>query len=164
MIFRTLCVFLAGFSLCFVGCESKTDARLKELNGTQIQRLSNCYCFCQSSSPGLMGPKDEAAFREFLSDPRHKKGFDRLGVNVEDLDALLTSERDGQPYKIKFGLKGSPFGFNEAIIFETEGVDGEVMVGFGGSTTELMSLEESVNLFESKANKKKKVVRSDNAG
>ncbi len=109
-----------------------------------------------------MGPKDEASFREFLADPRHQKGFERLGVDVGDLDALLTSERDGQPYKIKFGLKGSPFGFSEAIIFETEGVDGEVMVAFGDSKTELMSPEESDRLYDSKV--KENVDRSDNSG
>lgn len=158
--FVSICCFTLLLS---TGCESKTSSRLKELNGTQIQRLVNCYSFYQTSH-SYNGPKDEAALRAFLSEAKHRDAFERVGIDVNNLDSLFVSERDGQPYKIKYGLKGSMVGFFEPVVFEAEGVDGEVMVGFGGATTELMGPEESDRLYEAEVDKKKKVVRDDSAG
>lgn len=150
-------------SLLFTGCEGKTNSRLRELNGSQIQQLVNCYCFYQARH-SYSGPKDEAEFRAFLSESRHKDAFERVGIDSSNIDSLFVSERDGKPYKIKYGLKGSMAGFFEPVVFESEGVDGEVMVGFGGSKSELMSLDESEELYDAKVKKKKKLVRESGPG
>jgi len=62
---------------------------------------------------------------------------------------------------VKYKVPGSSFGFSAPIIFETEGVDGEIMVGFGGAKTELMSKEEADQLFNQRAKKVKS--RGDDA-
>lgn len=158
--FRNLQCFI-GLSLLFaLGCGDSVDSKIRDMNGTAIQRLANSYAFFQSKN-GYRGPKSEADLRDFFTQDENMKGFERAGIDVSDVDALFISPRDEQPFKIKYGVKGSPFGFKEAIIFETTGVDGQIMVGFGGAKTELMSPEEAEKLFSSRV--KTKVTRGDTA-
>ena len=159
--YRQSCFMICFVFLFSVGCSGgKVAERIAEMNSTPIKKLITCYSFYQSRN-NFRGPKDEAALREFIADDKNQKGLDRAGIDTSDIDALFISERDGQPFKIKYGVPGSPMGFVEPLIFESEGVDGEVMVGFGGATTKLMSLEESEELFKSK--KRIKVDRQDSA-
>ena len=156
--FRNLQFLISLSLLLVVGCGDSLNSKVQELNATAIQRLSNSYTFFQSRN-SFRGPKTEEEFRGFFTHHESQKGFDRAGIDVSDVDALFISPRDDQPFRVKYGVKGSPFGFNEAIIFETSGVDGQIMVGFGGGTTKLMSAEEAEELFSSKT--KKKLSRGD---
>jgi len=132
--YRQSCFMICFVFLFSVGCSGgKVAERIAEMNSTPIKKLITCYSFYQSRN-NFRGPKDEAALREFIADDKNQKGFDRAGIDTSDIDALFISERDGQPFKIKYGVPGSPMGFVEPLIFESEGVDGEVMVGFGGAT------------------------------
>ena len=80
---------------------------------------------------------------------------------MSDIDALFISPRDNEPFRVKYGVAGSPMGFKEALIFESVGVEGEVMVGFGDSRAELMSPEEADKLFEGKPGKPRDIERGD---
>jgi len=159
--YRQSCVMICFVLLFSVGCGGgEIASKISEMNSTPIKRLITTYSFYQSRN-NFRGPKDEAALRKFMAAEANQKGFERVGIDTSDIDALFICERDGQPFKIKYGVPGSPMGFVQPIIFESKGVDGEVMVGFGGATTELMSLEESEKLFASK--KRIKVERQDSA-
>jgi len=145
--------------LFFVGCgKGKVAERIAEMNATPIKRLLTSYVYFQGKH-GYKGPKNEQELRDFIADDRFQKGFDRAGIDTSDIDALFISDRDGQPFKVKYGIPGSPMGFKDPVVFESEGVDGEVMVAFGGATVEVMSSEESESLFESR--KRTKVQRGD---
>jgi hypothetical protein len=157
--YRQTCFLICSLFLFSVGCgQGKIAERISEMNSTPIKKLITCYSFYQSRN-NFRGPKDEAALRKFIADEKNQKGFERAGIDTSDIDALFISDSDGEPFKIKYGVPGSPMGFVEALIFESVGVDGEVMVGFGGATTELMSAEESEKLFKSR--KRAKVKRLD---
>jgi hypothetical protein len=75
------------------------------------------------------GPADEAVFREFIRTYDAKK-LARIGVDPQAFDALFVSDRDGQPFKIRYGVPGSARGSREPVIFESQGVDGKWQVGF----------------------------------
>lgn len=145
-------LLLASCLLVLSGCSDGVSGKIADLNATGIQRLVNCYTFYHAKN-GYRGPKDEADFKKFIAQPSNVKGFERAGIDVSDIDALFISERDNQPFRVKYGVRGSSVGFSEPIIFETEGVDGKLMVGFGGAKTELMSKEESDKLFKQRAKK-----------
>ena len=155
-----ICCLLACLLFIFTtGCgESKVASRIKELNSTSIQRLVTCYVRYQGRN-GYKGPKSEEELKKFIGLPQNQKGFERVGIDTSDIDALFVSDRDHAPFKVKYGVSGSPLGFTEPIIFEGVGVDGEVMVGYGGGKTKLMSPDESDKLFKSK--KRAKIVRKD---
>jgi len=153
-------LLLASCLLVLVGCSESVSTKISALNETGIQRLANCYTFYHVKN-GYRGPRNEADFREFIASPNNEKGFKRAGIDTSDIDAMFISSRDNQPFRVKYKVPGSSFGFSAPIIFETEGVDGEIMVGFGGAKTELMSKEEADQLFKERAKKVKS--RGDDA-
>ncbi len=150
--------WLLSIVLFSCGCGGKSvESKIAGLNATKIQQLTNCYTYYQAKH-GYKGPTDESTLRDFITDPNNKKGFERAGIDISDVDALFISERDGQPFRVKYRVKGSSFGFDEAVVFESVGVDDELMVGFGGARTELMSAGESEELFKAKVQAKAKRV------
>ena len=162
--FRICIVLTVGLFVGFVsGCSDPVGAKIESLNATAPQRLANTYTFFQARN-GYRGPKNEAELKEFCADPHNKKGFERAGIDLSNIDALFVSPRDNQPFRIRYGVAGSPMGFNEPLVFESVGVEGEVMVGFGDSKSKLMSPEEADELFSAKKPKrKKKLERGDSA-
>ncbi len=112
------------------------DAQSKmiaESNKTNLQRLSNLYMKYQSRN-GWKGPKDEATFKAFIQgdDPTSLKD---MGVNPAALDTLFVSERDQQPFKVRYAVAGG-MGATDAVVFETVGAGGRRQVGFTGMTVE----------------------------
>jgi hypothetical protein len=115
----------------FVGCSSNSsdaDSAIAAVNKTNIQRLANLYLAYQSLHE-WHGPKDEAQFKTFLH------GFNahmlsRIGVDPNALDPLFISERDGQPFKIRYGVQGSSRGSSAPVIFESVGNGKGRLVGF----------------------------------
>ncbi len=110
------------------GCDGSKDprARIVELNNSNIIRLRSCYTIFGRYNGGP--PKDEVSFREFFkTDPTAKARLKRIGVEAEDFDRIFISERDDQPFIIRWNVGG---GKDEAIIFEAEGVGGKRMVAF----------------------------------
>lgn len=119
------------FSLLLIGVGgcgggATADSLVADANGTNIQRLANLYLAFQSRND-YEGPADEAAFKEFISGFNAKK-LDRMGIT--DTDAIFTSERDNEPFKVRYGVAGSSRGSDEAVIFETTGVEGKRRVAF----------------------------------
>lgn len=134
-------------------------SRIAELNKTEVLQLVNCYTLFQGRH-GYKGPRDEKEFMNFLQGDTVKGNLKFMGIDPSGIEDLFISDRDGQPYKIKYGVQGSPFGSNAPVVFESEGLDGKVMVGFTEPRQEEMDLAASETLFSSKE-KAKSIQRSD---
>jgi hypothetical protein len=121
------CILAVGF---LAGCGGSTDpeSAVAAVNQQNIQRLANLYLTYQMKH-GWQGPPDEQAFKKFLRGYNAEK-LTRMGVDPNAIDELFINERDGQPFKIRYGVLGSTMGSTEPVIFEAEGVGGRRMVGF----------------------------------
>jgi hypothetical protein len=113
-----------------VGCSDQADPgdALAKANESNIQRLANLYLAYQSDN-NWVGPPDEAAFKEFIKAYSPKK-LERIGIDPAQVDQLFVSERDSQPFKIRYKVVGNMMGSTEPVIFEAAGVGGQRMVGF----------------------------------
>lgn len=100
-------------------------------NPSNVHRLCNLYNYYQARN-GWKGPASEVAFREFIGQ-QPERILARMGVKGDDLDGLFTSERDGQPFEIRFGVAGNSRGSDEPVVFERTGLNGLRMVGFTSS-------------------------------
>ena len=54
-------------------------------------------------------------------------------MDIDNIDELFVSERDGQPFKIRWGMVSRVRGPSQPVIFEAEGVEGKRQVGFTSS-------------------------------
>lgn len=115
---------------CAVGCggDDGGAGALAQANSTNIQRLANLY-FAFQTKHEFRGPKDEAEFKAFLASFNAEK-LQRIGIEPGATDTLFVSERDGQPFQVRYGVRGSAMGSSEPVIFEATGVDGKRQVGF----------------------------------
>ncbi len=121
------CLLTVGLLMGCRGSVNPQDA-LAEANATNLQRLANLYVAFQMEN-NWQGPADEAKFKEFLRTFSPKK-LTRIGIDSTATDAIFVSERDGQPFKIRYSVMGSMMGSMEPVIFEAEGIDGKRLVGF----------------------------------
>jgi hypothetical protein len=113
-----------------LGCTRGADPQdaVAKANATNLQRLSNLYLAYQGDN-NWQGPADEAKFKEFIRGFSPKK-LTRIGIDPNATDSLFVSERDGQPFKIRYSVAGNMMGSMEPVIFEAEGIDGKRLVGF----------------------------------
>src|SRR5688572_19334013 len=112
------------------GCSSdRTAEEVAALNKSNIQRVANMYAAFQVYKGGR-GPKSEAEFKEFIAafDAERLK---MMGISSGDLGGLFTSDRDGKPFKIKYGVGGGR-GSVDAVVFEQDGTGGSRQVAYTG--------------------------------
>lgn len=77
---------------------------------------------------GMKGPENEEQLKEYLTtSPGAAAKFDRMGIPTDNILDIFVSERDGQPFKIRYGVNGMG---DFPIVFEAEGVDGMRMVAY----------------------------------
>ena len=112
------------------GCSSgSVSGQVAAKNDSNIKRLVNLYSGYQMTH-GWQGPKDENALRSFVtSHGLPEKNFQMMGIDSKNLEPLFKSERDGKPFKVKYGVSGG-IGSVNPIVFETEGVSGKRQVAF----------------------------------
>lgn len=112
------------------GCSSgdNSASALASANNSNIQRLANLYVAFQSEHD-WRGPNDETEFKTFLGSIAPAK-LERIGIDPNSIDALFISERDGQPFAIRYGVRGSVMGSAEPVIFEAVGDGNGRLVGF----------------------------------
>jgi hypothetical protein len=121
------------------GCGNRVAQQVGALNTSNSQRLANLYSAFQVQKGGR-GPKDEAEFKDFI---KHFPA-DRLvlmQVDANDLDGLFRSERDGQPFKIRYGVRGGR-GAVAPVIFEQQGKNGTREVATTGNS-EVLEMDEA---------------------
>ncbi|MEO1497842.1 MAG: hypothetical protein AAFV43_11900 [Planctomycetota bacterium] len=121
-------VLLLAVSALAVGCSSQNDrfTALAQMNSSNIKRLANLYVSYQMKH-NWIGPADEATFKAFIQGFRPEK-LERLGIAPGAIDDLFVSERDGQPFSIRYSVPGSSRGSSAVVVLEAVGVDGKRIV------------------------------------
>lgn len=125
-------LLLSGIAVC-AGCgsgdpQAAAKAVVRRYNDTNGKRLANFYG--QYQSEFLAGPKDEETLRNYVAG-KSAEALEEMGVTADRMDGLFVSERDGQPFFIRYGMQ-RPRGGRQAIVFETLGVGGKALVVFSG--------------------------------
>ena len=142
-------LLLCGFLISsLAGCGSSGKDPIEELravNERNIQRITNLYGAYQSRS-NWRGPEDEAEFKSFLKGFNPKR-FTRLGIDPNKIEDLFISERDGEHFKIRYGVAGSMMGSDDPVVFEAVGIDGKREVGFLNMVTREVEAAEYDNLW-----------------
>ena len=130
-IFNIHWAVVAGL-LVVAGCGGgdKSTKLLQKLNDSNIKRVSMLYTVFQGQH-GMKGPKDENELKDFISS-RGSKALARIGVSSDNIQSLFVSERDDEPFKIRYGLKTNSRQPPVPIVFESVGVEDKFMVAFSG--------------------------------
>lgn len=110
--------------LCGCGSDGKSVAEIKDSN---IKKIHALYSFYMSNN-GYQGPKSEEVLREYLGTKDGEFAIKRMDMDPSKIDDYFLSERDGEPFVIRYGLKGVA---DHAIVFEAVGVEGKRMVALG---------------------------------
>ncbi len=128
-------IAIAALNFVCIGC-SRTDpaSRIGAMNDTRIKQLANLYMAHQIRN-GSNGPKDEAAFKMFVKSGMPSHRLEMMRVDPSKVDELFVSERDGQPFVIKYGQSGGPMS-QLAVVFEKEGQAGKKQVAFTNGKVE----------------------------
>jgi hypothetical protein len=79
-----------------------------------------------SGPNGFSGPKDEAELRKFIA-ASSSEALEDMGIKSAESAELFTSERDGQPFRVRYGITG-PTTTSYAVLCEARGVNGRVKV------------------------------------
>ena len=117
------------------GCsDDNPDRRVAAMNDTNIKRLTNLYQEFRLHRNST-GPKDEAELKQFIQQDMPRPNLERMLVDPENVDALFTSERDGQTLVVRYGVQGG-LGASDPVVFEREGRGGKRQVGFTNGTVE----------------------------
>jgi hypothetical protein len=113
--------------IALVGCaETNPTKTMAEFNASNIQKVRNSYSMYATVNGGA--PKDMDSFVKFLKeDAGAQIRLKRMGIDVDRIDDIFVSERDGEPFVIRWGLGGSK---DHAIVFESVGVDGMRMAAY----------------------------------
>ncbi len=112
------------------GCSNSSDPTnaLAKANETNLQRIANLY-FAFQTENDWRGPADEAQFKKYIHSINPDK-LTRIGIDPAKIDELFISERDGQPFKIRYGVPGNVRGSSEPVVFEATGDGDKRLVGF----------------------------------
>ena len=127
---------LIGMVVGVIGCggcgtsdpKPALKAAVLRANSTNSKRLATLYN--RYHARFFSGPRDETTFKKFIAD-RLAAELEELGASSGDIDALFVSERDKQPFFIRYGLSLTDARFR-AMVLETQGLNGKALVLFGG--------------------------------
>jgi hypothetical protein len=122
---------LTCLAVClFLGCgKDEVSLQFKEMNKLNMQKLVNSYVMFASVN-GNIGPKDSEELKNFIAtDERVPPRLGMSSSDLNDLDSLFISDADGEPFKIRFGLKIRVDEDRSPLVFDSVGVDGMRRVG-----------------------------------
>ena len=138
---------LALTSLFGIGCSSSPDAdKIFARNfDTRLRKLALLYSTFQVRN-NWAGPADENEFRTYINGITDRR-LERLEISKSEIDDLFVSERDGQPYRVRWKIAGGNGIPPRPILFETDGFDGKYMVGFTNGSSQEFSKEDSDRLW-----------------
>lgn len=119
-----VCLVAMGSLANLAGCGESVADKVAAMNKTKLQKLFNVYKL-YSQSNAYKGPKSKEQLKDFLLQDKYKKNLERMQIDRNALDDLFVNDRDGKPFKVRWGVNG--FG-DKAVIFEEEGVDGKRFV------------------------------------
>lgn len=127
---------LVGIVVGVIGCggcggsdpKPALKAAVLRVNSSNSKRLATLYN--RYHSRFFSGPRDEATFKKFIAGSPVAE-LEEIGASGGDIDALFVSERDKQPFYIRYGLKLTDSA-SRALVLETEGLNGRALVLFSG--------------------------------
>ena len=134
------------------GRGSSADQMVAANNDTNIKRLGNLYGFFHLKNQ-FRGPKDEAEFKKFIGEQDAAR-LKLAGITSSNVADLFASERDKQPFKVRYGVNTQLRGPSLAVIFEADGVEGKRQVGFTGGSVEEVDATRYDELFTGRADPK----------
>ena len=146
---RTWCTLAAAAGIAVGGCGRDVHPSATGIDRDTrvvLNALAECYAEYMQYNRGRP-PKDAESFRKFL-DTRDST-LELYGI--ENVDALLKSPRDGEPFVILYG-KTIPIrdsGGAEYVAFEQTGVDEFRMAARSRGGVDLLDPEEFQNLIGS---------------
>jgi hypothetical protein len=120
---------------CLAGCRPSPEELVKDAfrqefreNGRRVAvmyaRFMNSPTEPVRGPDGFKGPKTEAELRSFIAAvPRG--ALAELGIADPQDPGLFVSERDGKPFRIRYGITG-PLSTTYVVVCEAEGVGGRV--------------------------------------
>lgn len=108
-----------------LGC-GESD-KVVEANSDRMKRLYNCYLMYMEAN-NERGPKSAKALKKYLlKEDGIRLRLERMGVDAKGINEMFTSERDNEPFVVRWGLEGMK---DHAIVFEAVGVNGRRLVAF----------------------------------
>lgn len=145
LIARQLLVILIPCLL--VGCSGPNPSDLvAAMNDSNIRKVANLYMAYQIRH-GMVGPKDEATFREFIQSEMPAEKLAMMNVDPSGVDALLVSETTSKPFEVIYGLRGSTMAVM-AVVFDQPGENGKRRVGFTNGPVQEVDEQQYVQLKE----------------
>jgi hypothetical protein len=126
---------------------------IADANDTNVKRLATLYSVFQVKNK-YKGPKTQQQLREFVQSQDPER-LARGGIDPTMIDDLFVSERDGEPFVIRYGVNTVVFGPPLPVIFESTGVDGMRQVGFCNGLMQEVDDAEYDRLMAGKADKEK---------
>lgn len=130
---RVWAVALAGL---VAGCQGSPEQRIKDAFRQEYRengrRLAVMYGRFMSSpsrpvpAQKYIGPRDENEFRSFMA-TISSAALAEMGIGDVQSRELFCSERDGRPFRVRYGVCGPSSG-GYAVLCETTGVAGRVKV------------------------------------
>lgn len=130
------------------GCSDGVGRQVAAMNDSRVKQLANLFRFYQATN-GWIGPKDEATLRAFVQSAP-KKNLAMMGVDPARFDDLLVSDRDGKPFRVRWGVSIGPLE-EQAVVFEAEGRDGRRFVAFTGARAEEVESDRYERLWNGEA-------------
>jgi len=145
---------LLGTLVALAGCKgADADSMIANANDTNVKRLATLYTFFHIQNRNK-GPKNEEQLREFI-ESQDASRLKRAGIDATKLDELFVSERDGEPFVIRYGVNTYIRGPALAVVFEATGIDGMRQVGFCNGLMQEVDEDEYDRLMAGKADKEK---------
>ena len=145
---RRTMMFAAAAAVVAVvaGCsDSSISRQVAAMNDSRIKQLANLFRFYQATN-GWVGPKDEATLRTFVASAP-AKNLAMMGVDPTKFDELLVSDRDGKPFRVRWGVTIGPLE-EQAVVFEQDGHDGKRFVAFTGARAEEVDTDRYEKLWK----------------
>jgi hypothetical protein len=140
-------------TLTIAGCGGdNVDALYSEAYGSNIKALSNLYCIYQGRHRQV-GPRDEGALKKFIAE-LPADYLKKIDIDPAKIDGLFSSDRDGKPFNVRWGLRFAIPQDPLPIVFESEGVDGVYQVGFSSFIVKEVGQQEYDDLWSKKVKKK----------
>ncbi len=151
---RNLAICTILFTLA-LGCGGSKDPKsmIAAANDSNVKRLATMYSFYHLKN-NFKGPKDEDTFRTFIEEQDPKR-LSLADIDASKLDELFVSERDKEPFVVRYGKDTYVRGPSIPVVFEATGVDGMRQVGFCNGSMQEVDEEEYDRLMSGSADDEK---------
>ena len=135
--------------LSVTGC-SRTpsiDDMISKATDSNVKRVAKMYTIFMKSHD-WKGPQDTSELKAFIN-KQNPAQMRAMGIDPDNLDALFLDERDQQPLKVRWNLKGSLQSPPLPVVFEANASsEGFYQVGFTGSGAKQVDQSEYDRLWK----------------